>query len=307
LAARAWAARLAGALAILLYLPWLPEVHGSFLAEYGLLEPLNFTNVSADVVRLVPGYSYAPLQQIPGIPLLTLVGACLLLGAIVRRGSQEKPTPAPRTRGPVNRLPGGPAFLALLAATTPIGLLLYSLLRPDIWDARNLYASPPAVALLFGWLLTAAPQRTRLLPAIAVIAILVFGTIKAISPRYRRPPFRTVAHLLDRVAPSRDPVVLVAFYLDLDYDMGVEFRRPHRVFYGLPEHVPLPPHGGSAWVVIEAASPTNPGRAPHFPGLRLIAARHYLNSLIPFSLLRYVDADSAGGARGSHRRLVRAG
>jgi 4-amino-4-deoxy-L-arabinose transferase-like glycosyltransferase len=274
------AALTANALAIVLYLPWLPSLHGSALGDYALLEPLTAGHVLQDVLRPVVGYPYASLNAIPTLEGLVVIAAVALLGLLVlvhrspdwwRRGDRGQ-----------RRL-----LIVVLALATPVGLLLYSLLATDLWSARNLIASAPAQCLVLASLLVALASRMRPVLTAVVLGLLVFGTLRAISPRYARPPYRTVAEYLDRVARPGDPVLMVSSALVFDDAIPAQFTRPHRVLDGIPTRWPRLRAGAPAYVVVDdsivhALAPA----VLRPPGFTLVARRHYVG-LAPFSLLTY--------------------
>ncbi|MFL5861280.1 MAG: hypothetical protein ACJ780_10930 [Solirubrobacteraceae bacterium] len=94
---------------------------------------------------------------------------------------------------------------------TPLGMLLYSLGFTDLWLPRGLYASVPAAALVLATLLWAIPRPWRFAAVAVVAGTLVFGTIRAASPTWRRPPTRQAAAFLDREAQPRDPLAFESF------------------------------------------------------------------------------------------------
>lgn len=274
-AARSWrpvaAANLAAAL---LYVPWLPSLHGSTLSTYGLLEPLTAGHVLADLVRPVAGYPYASLAAIPTVAGLVVTGLAVAGGGINRLRSR-------RTIG------SGAVLVVATALATPVGLLLYSVIGTDLWSARSLSASAPAQALLVGALVTRLPRWGRA-PAIAVVAgVLVFGTARAISARYARPPYRAAAAYLDRVAAPSDPVLMYTAALVLDQALPAQFRRPHDVVAGIPRPWPREPVGTRAFVVVDdgvlRALRTRDLRPP---GWVLMGGRHY-SGLVSFRVLTY--------------------
>jgi hypothetical protein len=273
----------AGALAVALYLPWLPHLHGSALALYGALEPLSFVNVSADLLRVIPGYPYAPLSAIPTVPGLIALWAAMFAGVAALLWS----------RAPGNRatdraeVAHGRLLIVSLALATPAGLLLYSLLEVDIWDARDLFASAPAMAATAGMLLSAPPRWWARAACVAVaLAALALGTARAISPRWARPPFRAAAAYIDRHGGAGDPVVLYPFFLNLSDAVAVELSGRHPVIDGIPRRWPPPPRGGSTWLIYETGLERDHIGIPRPPGLRLTVVRRY-GGLAPFELLRY--------------------
>jgi uncharacterized membrane protein len=269
---------IAGGVVTLLYVPWLPHLRGKQLGVIGFLEPLNLHNVLVDLGRPIAGYPYAPLHAIPTIPGLAALAVCALAGAIplASRRLQARGT------GPRDSSHFG--LITALAIATPVGLLLYSLLATDLWLARGLYASVPAAALLLGALLTALPRRLRIAAVTVVMATLIFGTVRAISPQWARPPYRAIASYLDRVARPRDPVILESF---IWMDIPVHFHKPH-VLSSSPSGWRTVRHGGIAYVLLDdrTAQALKVG-LPHPQGFQLVAHAHY-GGIEPTELLTYV-------------------
>jgi uncharacterized membrane protein len=284
---------LANLSAAALYAPWLPSVHGSYLGLYAALEPLTAHNVLTDLPRPLVGYPYVSLHAIPTVAGLVAIGVCAalgLVGLIARRAAAL----ASARRTPVAALRDvatwSATLIAAVAVATPIGLLLYSVLGTDIWDPRNLYASVPAAAVVLGALLTRAPRRLRLLTVAVTLATLLIGTIRAISPRYTRPPYRIAARYLDRVAAPRDPIIMYPSFAQLDRAILVHLKRAHRLYLLPPRRWPSPPPGGAAYAVLDDSTAHALGIVvPHPAGFRLVARRHY-SGLLPFSVLAYRPA-----------------
>ena len=276
---------LANLLAILLFLPWLPQVHGSYLGLYQALESLTAGHVLRDLAQPIIGYPYAPLSTIPTIPGLVLIGAFSVTGLVALLARHWSRLGAD-VRDSLRRADGW-WLITLLAFATPVGLLLYSILDTDIWGVRNLYASAPTGVILLAALLVAVPRRARAVVIVVTIAVLVFGAIQSISSRWARPQFRTVAEIIDRTARAGDPVVMYPSFLNLTQAVPAQFSRPHRVIWGEPTRWPSVAAGGTVYVVYDNAI----GRARHIPvpappHLTLVSRQRY-NGLITFTLLEY--------------------
>lgn len=268
---------LANAAVVLLYVPWIPHVGSKALGIIGALEPFGVHNVLNDLLRLIAGYPYASVNAIPTIPGLVVLCVCALAGAVARGRSR----PRPHLR-----------LIVALALAAPVGVALYSLLSTDIWDARDLYSSLPAAMLVLGALLAAVPFSARVLAVVAVLSTLTFGTIRALSPSYARPPYRSAATYLNRVAGPRDPIIVFPSFLFLNNDIEPELHGPHLIINGIPRRWPSPPRGGAAYVIVDDTL----DRAlripfPRPPGFELIAHRSY-RGLARFTLLTF---RAAGG------------
>jgi uncharacterized membrane protein len=262
-----------------LYAPWLPKLHGTLLGAYALLEPLTPHNVLNDLARLVPGYPVAGLHRIPTIPGYVALALCVVGGfaCAVRRILR---------RTADGRLPYV-GLIAALALASPVGVLLYSIVRTDIWDARNMWASIPAIALIVGWALAAIPGPGRRGVVAVFLGVLLGGTIRSFGETYTRPSYRSAAQFLDRVARPRDPIVVYPSYLNLDYALPVMLRRAHVVVEGIPKRWPAPPAGGAVFVVFDAGlARVFKLSFPHLSGLTLVGQRRY-GGVLPFTVLTY--------------------
>ncbi len=276
-------ALIANGLIVLIYLPWLPHLRGKELAVIGALEPLTTKNVFIDLTRLVVGYPYAGVHAIPTYFGLAVVAVCLLAGLVFaawRWRASEAVRP-----------PADVILLVLQAVATPIGLLLYSLSVTDLWLARGLYASTPALAVLGAALLVAIPRPYSAVAVVAVLVTLVSGTIQASSEAYARPPYRSVAQYLDRTAAPNDPIALAS--LTGAPSIPTQFHKPHRVV-GLNAIWRLVPAHGEAFVMLD----DDLARVLHItsaapPGFQLTRERHY-GGLFPFKLLTYRRSGSSG-------------
>jgi mannosyltransferase len=271
---------LADAAIVLLYVPWLPHLYAKQLAVIGFLEPLTLHNALRDILRVIVGYPYASVTAIPTVPGLIVLAVCALAGAAalvvgVRTGQLRV-----ARRGDL-------WFICALAAAAPVGVALYSSISTDIWDARDLYAAAPAMSVLLGTLLAAIPSRLRVAAVTAVLATIVFATVRAISPAYSRPAFRVAAHYLDRVAAPHDPIIVYPSFLRLIDVLPVEFQKPHTVISGAPGRWPPAPSGGVAVAIVEGRSQDVPSTdLPRPSGYALVGRRQY-NGLFPFMLLTY--------------------
>ena len=209
---------LANLLIILLYLPWLPHVRGKQLLTFEHLEPLTAANMLKDLARIIPGYPYASLRGIPTLVGLAAIGICLLVGVA---GAIWRYTRMRSAGREFTRLP----LLIALAAATPVGVFLYSLVATDLWLARNLYASVPAAALVIAALLVRLPRPLAAVTVTVVLVTLLAGSIRAISPDYVRTPFRAMAAYLDAHAGPRDPVVNDTVYGGPP--LTAQMKKPH--------------------------------------------------------------------------------
>jgi uncharacterized membrane protein len=262
---------LAGALAVLVYLPWLAHVRGKFVQVIGVLHPLTAPNVLVDLGRLVPGYPETTLSSVPTLPALLAFAACVVAGGIgwlQHALARRVPLWEQATREPTRTL------IVVMAVATPVGLLLYSLLATDLWVARGMYASAPYACLILAAMLMGLPRRVRAAAATLVLATLAFGAIRAVTPRYARPQYLTVASYLDRAAGPREPIVAAGL---LPPALGVYLHKPHALVNTTDFAWRTTPRGGRVWLLTEQDLLTGllPAQRPPPAGFRLIAHRHY--------------------------------
>jgi uncharacterized membrane protein len=274
---------LASLAAIVLYLPWLAYMHGGpQLSWFAAIESFTARHVLQDLVRFVIGYQYAPLHAIPTVLGSVAVAAVVLLGGyhLARRYLSGRA----HVRTELAR--GGLPLIAGLAIASPLGVLLYSLLVVDIWHVENVYMSAPAVLLVLGSLLVAMPRAPRA-PAVAVVlGVLLFGTIRALSPSWVRPPFRTVARHLDRVAKPHDPVLMLTWSSVLDRSIPIYLKRSHTIIRGVPKRWPRRPAGTLAFAIVDQSQIHRLNRALAPPNYELVARRLYSGAL-PLTLFTY--------------------
>ncbi|MEA2481052.1 MAG: mannosyltransferase [Thermoleophilaceae bacterium] len=189
----------------LAYVPWLPHLGANPLLELGT--PLSFESAVRFSGRLLPGHPYVTLPELPGKPALVLFALALVVAAaacLVRRrpGTSRGGAPPPLI------------LLALVALATPAGLVLYSLLKTDIFQPRYLLASLPAYALLIGALLVGPRGRLALATSAAALAAVAWGGIStAFDAGRRRPPYNDAAAFVEAHAKPGDAVADVPLFL----------------------------------------------------------------------------------------------
>jgi hypothetical protein len=276
---------IAGVVAALMYLPWLGHVRGKLLGVIALFEPLNAGNVLTDLARPIAGYPYAPLHAIPTIAGLVAICLATALGLVALLRARLR---VHRTGRRLVDVDDARALILAAALATPVGLLAYSIIGTDLWIARNLYASVPAAALVVGGLLAALPSPARRVAVGLVLAILLAGTIRAISPPYERPAYRVAAEYLDRAAGPTDPVLVYPSLLGLDAAIPAQLRKPHRVWLDrIPRRWPTPAARHNTYVVIDdATAKVLRLSIPHPPGFILTGRRHY-GGMMSFTVLIY--------------------
>jgi hypothetical protein len=238
--------------------------------------------VGKDLVRIVVGSPLASLNQIPSTIGLVAVAICGVAGVVAGLRSWRGAVPAG-----LGIEFGSPWLLMIvLAAATPVGVLLYSLVATDIWLPRGLSGSIPAIAIVLAAALAALPRRLPAAAAIVVLATLVFGTVRSFGSDYVRQDYRAMASYLDRVAGPRDPILLVS--LIGAPAIEAQATRPHDYVRYTPtvwSHIPAAPrlyivYGDEEMRDLETG-------IPRPRGFRLLRDIHY-HGTQPTELLVYV-------------------
>jgi 4-amino-4-deoxy-L-arabinose transferase-like glycosyltransferase len=290
----------ANAVVGLLYLPWLSRVHGNQLDVFAALTPLSVRKVLDDLLRAVAGYPNAPLREIPSVLGLVAIGACTLTGlvALVLRWRQNPPGAPQVDRAP--RL----ALLGALAAATPIGLLLYSLLVTNLFGSRGLLASLPAAVLVLGALLASLPRPLTVITAGVLSAALLTGTIRSFTPPRRRDAVKDIARFIDARAGARAAVVYVPFFGlvggvgPLRHDLDI-YLSPRVHLETLPNPTQLAGLWRSAPQVFVVGPRVGAGVfAPGPPPAqhRRLLARTKFDGIHPYVVFHYGPASPRGGA-----------
>jgi uncharacterized membrane protein len=261
---------IANAVAVVLYLPWLPHLRGKDLGVIGYLYPLSAGNVVKDWIRSLVGYVSASLTQIPAAWGLVVIGVCVAAGLVI----------VARRWWPQRRLdPRSPVLLLIaLAVATPVGLLLYSLTVTDLWLPRGLSASVPAATLLIGALLAALPGRARTIAVALVLLTLTIGTFRSFGANYVREPYRAMAAYIDRHAGPRDTIVSVS--LIGGPAISAQLHTPRPLVRMTAKTLAAVPRGADAFVVVGDLEARRLGiGTPTAPGMRLVLHKHYPGSL----------------------------
>jgi 4-amino-4-deoxy-L-arabinose transferase-like glycosyltransferase len=196
----------ANLVAAVAFAPWLP----TFFADgrqpstefVSGLQHATLNYATGEIGSWSLGYPGTGLGAVPGGIALVLVGAGLTLAAVelfrgVARGV-EREAPA---------LKGGVALVALLAVATPVGELAYGLFGPNIFSARDIIASLPALAVLVAALLAAAGGLAMILASGAVLLGVLIGALTSRAARYDRADFPGAASFVEGQARAGDVVV----------------------------------------------------------------------------------------------------
>jgi hypothetical protein len=191
---------LAGLAAAAGFLPWVPVLvtnsHSFGTRVFAVLEPFGAGAVAHDLLRWAVGHPYLRPLAVPGAAgLVAIVAGAALAGAGSASG--------------LRRLPSAAVLAVVLAGATPVGLTLYSALRVDTWDARNLIASWPGLALCLGGLLAAGP-RVRVAAGGLTLAGFAIGAVALLSPMHQRPDYAQAARLALRGGGRSAAVAVVS-------------------------------------------------------------------------------------------------
>ncbi len=208
---------IAYAAAVLAFVPWMPTLVGSppqiFPGLYATLTPSTFL---AALEHAAVGTPFSALAHVPGMVALVLIAAApaLVFGGMTVGLRQARAT------GRARRFPGGfprprreMVLLAIVAAASPLAVLLYSSIDVSILLAREFYVSLPALALLASSAVADAPSG-RVLSAAASVLLLggfLIGAVNAVQPSAKRPNYQDAARFIERTGTSADPVVVFDF------------------------------------------------------------------------------------------------
>lgn len=217
------------------YLPWVP----GYLEQRhnkGIEALDRFATNSADEVLEMPlrtliGHQFIGLDGVPGTAGLLLL---LALVALVLATAVYRPSALRRLAPPLRSERG---LVLILALATPVGLLLYDVVGPALYGARNLSASQPAlillVAIMLSSLSSAVPARVALPALTCLVAALALVAVESLADDKRRPPYREAAQYLDEVA-GNNPVIDLPPLLGADSRAGSSlkqyFDREHRMY-----------------------------------------------------------------------------
>jgi hypothetical protein len=223
------------ALIVLAYLPWLPSYlvqqrHSADEARrIALVAPPTFGRFAEIHGRLLFGHPFLGLRELPG-RLAAALAVAVILAGLVAAGLQ-----AWRRRPTRLRLSSPVTLLALLAASTPLIIGMYSLLRPHMsfMLPRNWSASLPALTLLVAWLLVSMGRRTAF-PALAILlGVLVVSASQALERSDRRTPYNEVAAFIDARSRPGDPIINQSLYQGpVPVALRAYLELPHPIFRG---------------------------------------------------------------------------
>ncbi len=200
---------IASAAALAGFGPWIPalvENGRSFGTKvFGILEPFGPHAIAHDVAGFALGHPYISLSTVPGRAGLALMAA----GALVALSGLAEHATVPRRTQVLSGVRSPALLVPLLALATPLGLALYSALRQDTWDMRNLITSWPGLALSSGALLAAPRAPARYLCTALTLAGFSVGAVKLLSSAHQRPDYRAAARMIVAGGSRSDAVAIV--------------------------------------------------------------------------------------------------
>lgn len=193
----------AAGLAFLVWVPFAPTFSAPDVV--GAFFPLTVENFASASARSVFGLNPpVSLRDAPGLLpaiALTIVGVVAAARVLARLARDRRAALA----SPLGMLVG-------LALVTPVALLAYSVVSTDIYVARSLFPTAPAVFALVGVGLAALPRTAPAACAAAGLAALIAGAIAANGPDARRPQYDEAAAFVERNTQPGDPVLDVEVY-----------------------------------------------------------------------------------------------
>lgn len=210
--------------AALALLPWLPSFlddrTAGFQTAIENLNPLTLSFFVRSLGIAFVGNPYLGLRDLPGVPVLVLLGGGMLLalaGALARRTEL------------LARLRSEPGLVLVLAIAlaTPIGAALYSIPFTSVFVPRTLLASLPAFCLVLGFLIALAPRQLAVSAGVLMMAALAIGTAQALdeSPK---PPYRQAADWIGEHSGPGDPVLQAGL---IDYgSLDVHLKQPYELY-----------------------------------------------------------------------------
>jgi len=247
------------------FLPWLP----GFLDDrtgpnlIGLLEPFTSAGVGRSLVRWSIGHPFIRFSALPGAAAEVMAAAGLVTGAIglalARR--RDAGRVAPRT-----------ALVLVLGLSSPFLAAAYSAFGTSVFNAQNLIASWPGLALCVGGLVSTA-NRLGLLATALVLAAPAVGTVKMLGADYQRPDHGAAVSYVDRAGKRGDAIVDVPLsgnpITPLDAALGYgRAPNPHPVL-----RVGAPPREAAVRALAQGRSPLAPPPTPPAAATARRAAR----------------------------------
>jgi mannosyltransferase len=195
----------ANASALLLFLPWLPQVHSKGQLENPFYSaPLSPANIGRSLLQVFPGHPSPslPPKRLPGISALVAVGAVFVAAAVMSGVG------AGRVGARPGRREAHVVLLVLIVVFVPVGVYVTSLMSGhNIFQPRYLTSAFPAAMLLIGWLVSRVRRPAAVALALVILAAVGVGTRATLRDSSRPAAFREAARDITARAGQRDVVV----------------------------------------------------------------------------------------------------
>ncbi|HEX8647547.1 MAG TPA: DUF2723 domain-containing protein [Thermoleophilaceae bacterium] len=192
------AACAAAAAAFLVWVPFAPTFSAPDVV--GAFWPLTPSNTASALARSLFGVNPpVALADAPGVLPAAVLTALALAGAAMV-AARLWAGRAEALRSPLGMLTG-------LALVTPAALLAYSLVSTDVFVARSLFPTAPAVFAAIGAGLATLPRPALAACAAAGLLALGAGALAARGPDARRPQYEEAAAFIERATRPGDPVL----------------------------------------------------------------------------------------------------
>ena len=188
----------AAAAAFLVWVPLAPTFSAPDVV--GAFWPLTLSNTASAAGRSLFGVNPpVAFADAPGVlPAVALTAVVVVAAAMVAARLWGE-------RREVVRTPLG--MLVGLALVTPVALLAYSLVSTDIFVARSLFPTVPAVFAMVGIGLASLPRPALAACAAVGLVALAVGAAAAHGPDARRPQYEEAAAFIERATRPADPVL----------------------------------------------------------------------------------------------------
>lgn len=175
-------ALLANAGAVVLYLPWIPnliaDMNSPTIDILGVIVGSGIGTKLEAVVAWIAGQPYVETSAFPGVPVFAVLLAGFLVASAATLWQHAK---ARDLRESISNNPGLVLFAALALATPILELLLLMLGGTDLFGARNLNSSSAGLALLIGAVLASSSLVVGTICTVAVVGAFGIGAARTLE------------------------------------------------------------------------------------------------------------------------------
>ena len=303
---RCWRpALLAFALAAVAFLPWLGEfikdrqfLNGSPAhALAGLLAPFDLKVLLRGIGQWLVGAPYAPFSVVPGRVAIVLYAAALIivvvggLSAFARRWAFK--------------IDPSVGLVSLVAVAAPIAAAGYSAIAGDLFLARYMFVSLPAMIVAIALAVVALSRPAALAATVALLIAGGLGAAASLSGQNDRPNYVAAAQVVDSWTGPGDLVVDYSgsgIFLSgpIGDQLKLNLRGPHRYYRGVPTSTPssalLEQAKESDRLVIVIPAVKQLASPQIIPGFRLISERR-LTGFTELAIYIFERSSETGAAR----------